>query len=153
MHLVLHNQLWSYRAWRWRPLPGTPGTVPLRGRWPSCGGCEPSPSLWGSPERHLQPEGEEEEEREVRECVVERSHDPWELVSFTSSSLLSRMSWVSVRMQNFLSQEPLLVYGLWPQENRWAGGPLTSGNRSSSNQRKISASQARQTQDRRLYYD
>lgn len=30
-------------------------------------------SLWGSPERHLQPEGEEEEEREVRECVVERS--------------------------------------------------------------------------------
>lgn len=44
----------------------------------------------------------------------------------TSSSFLTRISWLSVRMQSFLSQLPELLYDLWPQEKWNAGGPLTS---------------------------
>lgn len=49
--------------------------------------------------------------------------------ALTSSSLFSRMSWLSVRIQYFLSQTQGSVNGDWPQEKWWLGGPFTSVHR------------------------
>lgn len=51
------------------------------------------------------------------------------MVLLTSSSLLSRMSWLSVRMQYFLSHTLGSEKGDWPQEKRCVGGPFTSVHR------------------------
>lgn len=50
--------------------------------------------------------------------------------ALTSSSLFSRMSWLSVRMQYFLCQTLGSLKGNWPHENRWLGGPFTSAHKS-----------------------
>lgn len=56
-----------------------------------------------------------------------RKSEEWlDKSALTSSSLLSRMSWLSVRMQYFLSQTQGSVKGDCPQEKWWLAGPFTS---------------------------
>lgn len=50
-------------------------------------------------------------------------------VPLTSFSLLSSTSWLSVRMQYFLSHVVVSVQGDWPQDSLCVGGPFTSANR------------------------